>query len=74
MKLFILFTIIMIIIFVKISQKRRREKMKRVNIGLEENVHTQAKIIAIMKKVPLSKYLESCIGKATQSDQKILEK
>ncbi len=48
--------------------------MKRVNLGLEEDVHTQAKIIAIMKKVPLSKYLESCIGKATQSDQKILEK
>ncbi len=46
--------------------------MKRVNIGLEENLHAQAKIIAIMKKVPLSKYLEACIEKVTQNDQKII--
>ncbi|MBU0470151.1 MAG: hypothetical protein KKA62_02840 [Nanoarchaeota archaeon] len=47
--------------------------MKRVNIGLKEDAHSQAKIIAILKKTSLSKYLEYCIEKAMKDDKKIFE-
>jgi predicted HicB family RNase H-like nuclease len=47
--------------------------MKRVNIGLEEELHAKAKIIAILKKTSLSKYLENCIKEAMKEDKKIFE-
>ena len=46
---------------------------KRVNIGLKEKVHTQAKVISALKKMPLSKYLEKAIEDAIEKDKKILE-
>lgn len=46
---------------------------KRVNIGLKEKVHTQAKVIAVLKKIPLSKYLEEAIEASVEKDKKLLE-
>ena len=46
---------------------------KRVNIGLKEKVHAQAKIIATIKKIPLNKFLEEAIEKAVQENRKLLE-
>ena len=45
---------------------------KRVNIGLPEKVHTQAKIISTLKKMPLGKYFEKAIAEAIQKDKKML--
>ena len=44
---------------------------KRVNIGLNEDIHTQAKIISTLKKIPLGEYLEKAIGEAIKKDKKI---
>ena len=46
---------------------------KRVNIGLSDDVHTQAKLIAVLKKTPLGKYMESAIAEAVKKDKKLLE-
>lgn len=48
--------------------------MKRVNIGLKDETHTAAKLISIIKKIPLGKYLEKAIEDAIEKDKKILEK
>ncbi len=53
--------------------EQNSKKAKRVNIGLSGDLHAQAKIIAILKQCPLSKYLEACIEKGMKSDQKIIE-
>ncbi len=47
--------------------------MKKVNIGLKDEIHSQAKIISILKGIALGKYLEECIEKAVNSDKKIIE-
>ncbi len=44
-----------------------------MNIGLKDKVHTQAKVIAVLKKTPLSKYLEKAIEEAIERDKKLLE-
>ena len=46
---------------------------KRVNIGLKDDIHTQAKLIAVLRKIPLGKYLEDAIGEAVKKDRKLLE-
>ena len=46
---------------------------KRVNIGLKEKVHAQAKIISTLKKIPLNKYLEQAIEAAIEKDKHLLE-
>ena len=46
---------------------------KRVNIGLKEDIHTQAKLIAVLKRMPLGKYLEKAIEEAVRRDKKLLE-
>ena len=46
---------------------------KRVNIGLEEKIHTQAKIISALKKIPLGKYFEQAIEAAIKQDKELLE-
>ena len=48
--------------------------MKRVNIGLKDETHTAAKLISIIKKIPLGKYLEKAVGDAVEKDKKLLEK
>jgi len=47
--------------------------MKRVNIGLKDDIHGQAKIISILKRVPLGKYLEECVETAILEDKRALE-
>ena len=47
--------------------------MAKVNIGLEDKTHAQAKIIATIKKISLAKYLEEAIEKAVREDKKLLE-
>lgn len=46
---------------------------KRVNIGLSEKAHTQAKIISTIQKIPLGKYLEEAVEEKIRRDKKILE-
>lgn len=46
---------------------------KRVNIGLAPSIHTQAKLIAVLKKMPLGKYLEKAIEEAVKKDKKLIE-
>ena len=43
--------------------------IKRVNIDLRKEIHSQAKIISILKNISLNKYLENCIEKMLQEDQ-----
>ena len=46
---------------------------KRVNIGLKEEIHTKAKLISVLKKMPLGKYLERAIEEAVEKDKKLLQ-
>jgi len=46
--------------------------VKRVNIDLRKELHSQAKIISILKNVSLNKYLEDCIEKRLQEDEALL--
>ena len=46
---------------------------KRVNIGLPDDVHTKAKLLAVLKKKPLGKYFEDAIEEAVKKDKKLLE-
>jgi len=46
---------------------------KRVNIGLKEKTHAQAKIISTLKKIPLNKYLKQAIEEAVEKDKHLLE-
>jgi hypothetical protein len=48
--------------------------MKRVNIGLKENIHTQAKIIAVLKTMTLNDYFVRAIEKAVEKNQQIIKK
>ena len=43
-----------------------------MNIDLRKELHSQAKIISILKNVSLNKYLEDCIEKALQDDVVLL--
>ena len=53
--------------------KRKIADEKRVNIGLKEKVHSQAKIISTLKKIPLNKFLEQAIEEAVEKNKKLLE-
>ena len=48
--------------------------MKRVNIGLSEEAHTKAKIIAVLQDKTLNDYLQEIIYERLKKDKKILEK
>lgn len=50
-----------------------KQKEKKVNIALKENVHLQAKIIAVVKGINLSSYLEQAIQDAIKKDKKLIE-
>ncbi len=43
-----------------------------MNIDLRKELHSQAKIISILKNISLNKYLEDCIEKALQDDVVLL--
>ena len=48
--------------------------MKRVNIQLEEDTHTKAKVIAVLKDTTLNEYFEKAIREAVERDQAILNR
>ncbi len=48
--------------------------MKRVNIKLDEETHTKAKVIAVLKDMTLNEYLDKAITDAIERDQTILNK
>ncbi len=43
-----------------------------MNIDLRKEIHSQAKIISILKNISLNKYLEDCIEKKLQEDEALL--
>jgi hypothetical protein len=47
--------------------------MKRVNIQLGDELHTKAKIIAVLKGVTLNDYLAQIVQDSVQRDRKVLE-
>jgi predicted HicB family RNase H-like nuclease len=48
--------------------------MKKVNISLQDETHTQAKIIAVLKDVTLNDYMQKAIEECIERDRKILDK
>jgi len=46
---------------------------KRVNIGLKDKTHMQAKVISTLKKIPLGKFLEKAIEDAIEKNKSLLE-
>jgi len=48
--------------------------MKRVNIALDEDIHTKAKIISVLKNTTLNEYLAKAVLEAVNRDKKVLEK
>ena len=51
-----------------------RRLMKRVNIQLEDEIHTKSKVIAVLKDMTLNEYFEKAIREAIEKDQAILNK
>ncbi|MBN2422486.1 hypothetical protein JXB41_04625 [Candidatus Woesearchaeota archaeon] len=47
--------------------------MKRVNIKLEEEIHTKAKIISVLKDITLNEYLSEAIEKSVEKDKTLLK-
>jgi predicted HicB family RNase H-like nuclease len=47
---------------------------KRVNIALDEDLHTKAKVIAVLKDITLNDFFEDAIAEAVEKDRDILEK
>jgi predicted HicB family RNase H-like nuclease len=47
---------------------------KRVNIELEEDIHTKAKVIAVLTNITLNDYFEKAIREAIEKDKKVLER
>ena len=47
--------------------------MKKVNIGLKDKVHMQAKIISVVTGVSLNQYIEKAIEKALEKDKHIIK-
>ena len=47
---------------------------KRVNIALDEDIHTKAKVIAVLTNTTLNDYFEKAIAEAIKKDKAILEK
>ncbi|MFH2020644.1 MAG: hypothetical protein ABIJ34_04470 [archaeon] len=47
---------------------------KRVNIELGEEIHTKAKVIAVLTNITLNEYFEKAIADAIEKDKKVLEK
>ncbi len=48
--------------------------MKRVNIQLEDDTHTKAKVISVLKDMTLNEYFEKAIKEAIEKDQAVLNR
>ncbi len=47
--------------------------MKKVNIGIGEETHKQAKIISLLKNINLNDYLRNAIESAVERDRPIIK-
>ena len=47
--------------------------MKRVNVQVPEDIHTRAKVIAVLKGVTMSEYLELAIRESVERDKAVFE-
>jgi predicted HicB family RNase H-like nuclease len=47
---------------------------KYFNIGLEEELHTKAKVIAVLKNMTLNDFIEKAITEAVEKDKGVLDK
>lgn len=52
------------------NTKKQQMAKKQLNIRLEEETRTQAKIIAILKGMTLNEYIEQAIKKDLEKDKK----
>ncbi len=48
--------------------------MKRVNIELSEELHTNAKVIAVLRNMTMQRFLVDSIKAAVEKDKKLIEK
>jgi predicted HicB family RNase H-like nuclease len=47
--------------------------MKRVNVQLPDDIHTRAKVIAVLRGITLNEYLEAAISEAVDRDKGVLD-
>ena len=47
--------------------------MKRVNVQMPDDIHTRAKVIAVLKGITLNEYLEAAISESVNRDKTVLE-
>jgi predicted HicB family RNase H-like nuclease len=47
---------------------------KRVNIALDDDLHTKAKVIAVLSNITLNDYIEKALEDAVKKDKPILDK
>ncbi len=47
--------------------------MKRVNVQVPDDIHTRAKVVAVLKGITLSDYLEQAVRDALDRDKSVLE-
>lgn len=47
--------------------------MKRINIGLQDKNHTNAKVLAVLKKQNLSDFIEEAVEEYIKNHKEILE-
>jgi predicted HicB family RNase H-like nuclease len=48
--------------------------MKKVNIGLKDKTHTQAKLIAVLKGMTMNEYFEKAIDESIERDKELIKK
>ncbi|MBW2971276.1 hypothetical protein KY320_03900 [Candidatus Woesearchaeota archaeon] len=47
---------------------------KRVNIALDEDIHTKAKVISVLKDITLNEYLLQAIERAVEQDKELVKR
>jgi predicted HicB family RNase H-like nuclease len=48
--------------------------MKRINIEISEDLHTNAKVIAVLKDITMQQFLVEAITEAVDKDKRLLDK
>ncbi|PIY60678.1 hypothetical protein COY95_00540 [Candidatus Woesearchaeota archaeon CG_4_10_14_0_8_um_filter_47_5] len=49
------------------------DEIQKVNIALNKKIHTQAKLIAVLKQVTLKDYFQKAIEQAIEQDRALIE-
>ena len=47
--------------------------IKKVNIGLKDKTHMQAKIISVVKGISLNQFIEEALERAIEKDKNIIK-